>query len=207
MGGIGNLSKLIKLTTYKNFYNATKTDALFRRLLRNSSYLFSANVIVSGFGFVQSILLARFLGVEQYGLLALIMTYVMAVNQLLDFRVWETVIKYVSEFWVKGERERAWATVKLAYWIDFLTGVFAFLVAVLAAPLAASLLHRSEIASLASIFALKLLFSTINGTSRAILRVFDKFKWISVQVVIQSATMLGLVASALFAGYGIKEVL
>ena len=207
MGSIGNLSKLIKPATYKNFYNAIKTDALFKRLLRNSSYLLSANVIVNGLGFVQSILMARFLGVEKYGLLALITTYVMAVNQLLDFRVWETVIKYVSEFWVKGDKTRAWATVKFAYWIDFLTGVLAFLIAVLAAPLAASLLHRSEIAGLASIFALKLLFSTINGTSGAILRVFDKFKWISIQVVIQAAITLGLVASVLFAGYGIKEVL
>ena len=202
-----NISKFIKLATYKNFYYSIKTDALFKRVLRNSSYLFSSAVIVSGLGFVQSILLARFLGVEQYGVLVLTMTYVMAVNQLLDFRVWETVIKYVSEFWVKGDKARAWATVKLAYWIDFLTGVSAFSVAVLAAPLAASLLHRSEIASLAGIFALKLLFSTINGTSGGILRVFDKFNWISIQAVIQAAITLGLVASVLFAGYGIKEVL
>lgn len=204
---MNDLSKFVNLTTYRDLYYSIKNDALFKRLLRNSSYLLSATVIANGLMFVQSILLARFLGVEQYGVLALIMTYVMAVNQLLDFRVWETVIKYVSEFWVNDEKARAWAMIKLAYWIDLLTGVFAFSVAVLAAPLAASLLHRSEIASLAGILAFKLLFSTVNGTSGAILRVFDKFRWISIQNVSQAAITLGLVASVLLVGYGLKELL
>jgi len=200
-------ANLIKYVTYKKLYRSIKDDALFKRLFRNSSYLFFSNVITGVLGFVQTIFIAKFLGVEQYGILALVMTYVMAVNQLLDFRVWEAVIKYVSEYCENKDRRRAWATIKLFYWIAFLTGLVAFLIAVLCAPLAARLLRQPEIAGLANIFALSLLLLTVNGTSRAILQVFDKFKWISIQAIMRAVTMLVLTVSVLFASYGIRGVL
>ena len=206
MPGISNVGRFFKLSWHRAFWRSIREDALFQRLLKNSSYLFSANVITSGLGFVQSIIVARALGVSHYGVLALVTTYVATIRQLVDFRVWETVIKYVSEFWVQGDTARAMATVKLAYWIDFLTGVLAFGIAVLGAPLAAKFLHQPLLTELAWIVALSSLFATINGTSSAILRVFDRFKWISIGEVVGGGVSLGLVGLMVLLGYGLRGI-
>lgn len=206
MSGKDYLEKYFTFEWYLNSWNSIREDALFRRILKNSSYLFTSGTISSGLGFLQSIIVGRALGVSNYGLWALIMTYVMFVNQLVDFRVWETVIKYVSEFRVKEDEARAFAMVKLAYWIDFLTGVLAFSVAVLFGPLAAKLLHQPSLPDYVFIIALSPLFATINGTSTAILRVFDRFKWLSFEEVIRSIFSLGLISLIVILGYRLKGV-
>jgi O-antigen/teichoic acid export membrane protein len=183
-------------------------DTYIVRLVKNSSWLFFANVGTSAIGFFEIVLVARLLGVEDYGLLALIMTYNTMVNQFIDLRVWETVTKYVSEFWVKGDVERAQVVVKLSYLADFLTGMFSFILVILSASLAANhILRRPGLEALIFLCALGFFFSTVDGTSKALLRVFDKFSWLALYNVGFAALRLGVVVTLVVNGLGLRGVL
>ena len=68
-------------------------DPLSRRVLRNSSYLFSSNTIASAFGVLQGIFVFRLLGDAGAGLLAVVMDFPSNVNRLLSFRMSEVTVK------------------------------------------------------------------------------------------------------------------
>lgn len=190
---------------FKHFFGE---DANLIRLTKNASWLFSGNVAVGFIGFLQAIIVARALGVKEFGLLNLVIVYVTMVNLFVDFRVWETVVKYLTEFWARQEREKALGIVKLSYSIDFITGVLAFSLTVITSGSAATyILREPEAAGLVSLFALTLIISTVDGTSQAILRVFDKFQWLSFCQVVVSGCKLIFVVLFLILGFGLQGVL
>lgn len=154
------------------------------------------------------IILARVLGLELFGLLTLVIAYVRIVNSLLDFRVWESVVRYVGEFIEKKEAEHALSMIKFSYIVDFVTGLVAFAVCILLAGFANEMFIKSPDGfDLVLIFSFSLVVATVNSTSEALFRVFDRFKTI---VFVQSAKAifkLGSVLAALYMGYGIRGVL
>ncbi len=159
-------------------------EARVNRLLRNASWLFSGNALASLCGFGQAVVLGRALGVDTYGLLAVIMAFVTTVNQIVDIRMWESVTKFVGDFHERGDHGRARATVKLAYLIDVGTGIVAFLLVLGLAPLAIHrFLHGRVAAEDVILYAGTLLVATVNDTSMALLRVFDRFDWLSAERV------------------------
>src|SRR5262245_30218266 len=105
-----------------------------RRLLQNATWLIGGNALASGLGFAQAVVLGQALGVEGYGLLAVVIALVSTVNQVVDIRMWETVTKFVGDDHERGEHGRARAMVKFAYLVDAGTGILAFVLVVLLAP-------------------------------------------------------------------------
>ncbi len=183
-------------------------DERFKKIVKNSEWSLAANVGSSVLGVIQTILFGRFLGADGFGVLALIIAYVTIVNQFVDFRVWETTTKYLSDYWIRGDKERAVATIKLSYLIDLLSGVVAFLIVILGLPIASRFVFSKSVASeLVVLFALSLLFATVDNTGRAILRVFDRFKMLSLWQTAASLVSLITVAAVLLAGWGLEGVL
>jgi len=166
-------------------------EARVNRLLRNASWLFSGNALASLCGFGQAVVLGRALGVDTYGLLAVIMAFVTTVNQIVDIRMWESVTKFVGDFHERGDHGRARATVKLAYLIDVATGIAAFLLVLALAPFAVHrFLHGQVAAEDVVLYAGTLLVATVNDTSMALLRVFDRFGWLSAERVASAVVRL-----------------
>ncbi len=112
-------------------------NELFRRLIRNSSYLFSATGISALLSMIQGILVARLLGVEMFGVLGAITMFVSVVNKLASFRIGELVVKYVGEFEEKRDPNRAAAIFKVAVLIEITTSLAAFGLVWLLSPLGA----------------------------------------------------------------------
>lgn len=192
----------------KKWFDFFKDDYSLINVVKNSSWLLSANIVALGIDFIHTLVIARWLGVKDYGMLALIVTYAVIINQLIDFRAGETVTKYVSEFWANNEKEKALSTIKLCYLIDISTGILAFLIVVSSSYYAAKyIIHSPDIYSLIILYSASLLFSTANGTSMAILRVFDKFRWLSTYFIATKLTKLVLVITFILLGYGITGVI
>ena len=157
--------------------NELKADK--KELTKNVSWLFVAKSVPSAANIVEMIILARFLGLELFGLLTLVVAYVKIISSLLDFRVWESVVKYVGEFTEKNESDNALSMIKFSYLVDVATGLLAFGVCVLLAGVANDVFIKSPDGfELVLIFSFSLLISTANATSEALFRVFDKFKTI-----------------------------
>ncbi|HXF63695.1 MAG TPA: flippase [Caldilineaceae bacterium] len=189
-------------------HRALWRDQLFRRLLQNSGWLLSANVVTMGIALVQSVLLARVLGVEDYGAYTLITTYTFAVSQFADSRVWETVIKYVTHFNEQGSPERATATVKLSYLIDAITGLVAFGALWFTGDWAASIFAKNPgLAPLFHIFSISALLGIPVGTSTALMRIAGHFKFLAVETAASNIIRLGLIGVVIVAGWGLPGVI
>ena len=181
-------------------------DASLKRLVKNASLLFGAETVVTLIGAVQFPLVTRLLGVESYGTWGIVAGWVGLIGQIIAFRLWETVIKYFSQFMTGEDEPRALALLKLCLLIDFIVGVVTFLVVAASAGVAASfvLKARPDGADLIRLEAFNMLMGMSMSVWMAVLRVFDRFKVISAYNVASAIALFvfWMSALALHAGVG-----
>ncbi|MCA9565792.1 MAG: oligosaccharide flippase family protein, partial [Myxococcales bacterium] len=101
-------------------------DDFVRGVAKGASWLLSANILLAIIGLLRGGITARYLGIDTYGELGLVIAFVTVVNGLLDFRVWEAVIKFISEYLGKGQTRQASAIFGLCLALDVATGLLAF---------------------------------------------------------------------------------
>lgn len=164
-----------------------KQDQLIKRVLTNSSYLFSSNTLSSGLTTIQGVLAAIILGPKDYGLLGLIITFASNVNRLLSFRMGELVIKFAGSYLENGEKEKASAVIKFAGFAEIITSITAYLLLLLTAPFASKyLLKNPELSNWIMIYGVALLANFMTETSTAILQLANKYKSIALFNLIQN---------------------
>lgn len=179
-----------------------------KKLFKNASWLFGGKSASGIFTAIQTIVIARMLGVSDYGLLTLVIAYISVLNMFFDLKVWETATKYIGTYLEKGESDKTRSMIKLSYILDIGSGVVAFIIAILSAKLiSAYIIHSPDAYILIWIFSISLFIDTANSTSDAILRVFDRFKSIAFINSFQKLFRLIVVVALLFGGFGIKGVL
>ncbi|MCZ6554728.1 MAG: oligosaccharide flippase family protein [Candidatus Dadabacteria bacterium] len=179
-----------------------------KKLFMNASWLFGGKTASGIFSAIQTVVIARILGVSDYGLLSLILAYVAVLNMFFDLKVWETATKYIGTYWETGEHDKARSMIKLSYILDIGSGVVAFIIAILSAKLISTyIIHSPEAYVFIWIYSISLFVDTANSTSDAILRVFDRFKNIAFINSFQKFFRLIVVVALLYSGLGIKGVL
>jgi O-antigen/teichoic acid export membrane protein len=179
-----------------------------KKLFKNASWLFGGKSASGIFTAIQTVIVARMLGVSDYGLLTLVIAYISVLNMFFDLKVWETATKYIGTYLEKGEDDKTRSMIKLSYILDIGSGIIAFTIAILSAKLISTyIIHTPDAYVLIWIFSISLFIDTANSTSDAILRVFDRFKSIAFINSFQKLFRLIVVVGLLFAGFGIKGVL
>lgn len=179
-----------------------------KKLFKNASWLFGGKSASGIFTAIQTVIVARMLGVTDYGLLTLVIAYISVLNMFFDLKVWETATKYIGTYLERGETDKTLSMIKLSYFLDIGSGIIAFFIAILSAKLISTyIIHTPEAYVLIWIFSVSLFIDTANSTSDAILRVFDRFKSIALINSFQKLFRLLVVVGLLFAGFGIKGVL
>ena len=179
-----------------------------KELFQNATWLFGSKSAKSVITAVETIVLARILGVEQFGMLSIIIAYVAVINRFVDFRVWEGLIKYVGEYLEKKDKEKVASVIKLSYCIDFISGLAAFCISVVLAFFASSFFNlQGNSVELIVLYSFSLLINTANTTSEAVFRVFNEFKKITYLSTFEAGIRLIFVLVALFYGFGLVGVL
>lgn len=194
--------------TYVYAKRFISSDIVFSRILTNSGWLLGANALTKMLALFQSIIVARMLGAEQYGILAVVTTYATMVNEFVDSRVWEAAIKFVIQYRENGNFGKATATVKLCYLVDSVTGVAAFTVVLLSSTFAAQVFVKDgSKAGLIQIYAVSMLLAIPLGTSTSILRITDHFSWLAYESA--AMVLLRLIGVLIVAatGQGLKGIL
>jgi O-antigen/teichoic acid export membrane protein len=178
------------------------------KIFRNATWLFGDKSASSIFIAIQTVITAKMLGVNNYGLLVLVITYVDIVNELFDFNVWEAAIKYIGGFWESGEEEKTRSMIKFSYLIDISSGILAFAIAIAVSKLISKyVIHSPTAYKYIWIYSFCLLIESANSTSIAILRVFNKYRRIAFIRSSQALFRLVIVSILLLSGLGIKGVL
>ena len=174
-------------------------NELFRRVIKNSGYLFSTTGISAAFSMLQGILAARLLGVEAFGILGAITTFTSFLNKFVSFRMGELVVKYVGHYSEAGDDVHAAAIFKLAAVVEMLASLVAFALVLLLAPFGARFLAKDAgTTNLFAIYGTIVLANLIAESSMGLLQIYDRFRSVAILQLLQSGVTLILIAIAYF---------
>lgn len=163
-------------------------------------YVTTGTTLLSGFAY--TLMVARWLGSAEFGVLALGLGFATVVFQLADLRLNEAVVKYVLELHATGKVAESAAAVRLSLLANVCSASLAFSLVVLLVPLSPPVLREHAAGSLVLILcALSLFVTSLGGpTSLGVIRVFGLFReqalitiWVqALKLVLTAAGVLGL---------------
>ena len=105
-----------------------------RKIAKNAVHNFLVKAIALTFGFIASVVVARFLGPEKYGVYSFVVWFLTMVGLLAHLGIPTTVTKYVSEYWGRKNFSAVGEIVRRLLRIEFLAGVVLSLVLFFLAP-------------------------------------------------------------------------
>lgn len=181
------------------------SDGAFRRRLIGVGHLLSGNGITALLALVGVAITARSLGPADYGVLALIVSYVRVFDRLMRFESWQPLIKYAAEadHLPDGRIERLRALFAFGLWLDVSACVAATFTAVLVAWLLAPLLGIGSAHIGLVIVNCGTLLLNISGMPTAALRLAGRFRTIAYVQVTSSIVRILLCVIGLWSGGGL----
>lgn len=192
---------------FGGLFNRLFGNELIQRVVKNSGYLFSGIGVSAALSMVQSILVARLLGVTDFGILGTIIVFTSVVNKFASFRMSELVIKYVGQYIVEGDDIGAAAVFKSAAILETLTSFFAFGLIWLLAPLGAQYIAKDvSTTNWFILYGLIVLANFMAESSTGLLQIFDRYKIIAGITVGQSILTLSLIALVYISQGGLYEI-
>lgn len=183
-------------------------NPLVRRVIKNSSYLFSATGAAAAISMLQGILVARLLGVAGFGILGTIILFTSVINKFCSFRMSEFVIKYVGHYNQENDHERAAAIFKTAAILEIGASLVAFVLILLLAPLGARFFVKDGSATVYFMaYGLIVLANLMAESSTGLLQFYDRFRYIGILLVMQSFITFSLILVIYFKEGGFLGVL
>jgi len=184
------------------------TSSFAGRVLGNSSWGVASNIVTILTGLLQIGLVTRALGVEQYGILAVIVAFPTMIQQFAGFRTWEMVARYSAASLHADRGDEAGHIAQLGWLIDSLIGFVSFVAVWIAgaAYLQATLASTSYL-PLLHFYSFAVLIMVPVSTAQALLRVLDQFHLLFIQSIIANLLRLTFVTIAYFSGTGLVGIL
>lgn len=177
------------------------------RFFRKSAWGIAANGILIGLGIVQVGIVTRMLGVEQYGVYAVITVFPNLVQGFAGFRTWDFVARYCTEALEAGDGVRAGDIALIGWSVDGAVALLTILIVLIGGRwYLHSTLGATAALPLVYICALISVANAGLSTSQALLRVFDRFDWLFWHSAGTAALRLGLMTAVYFLHPGLTGV-
>ncbi len=109
--------------------------SIHKKIAKNAGYNFLIKSITLAFGFIASVVTARFLGPERYGVYSFVIWILYVVGLLVNLGINTTVTKYVSEYWGRNDFSAITSIFKKLFRFELLAGVVVSLLLFFFAPL------------------------------------------------------------------------
>ena len=191
----------------RNNIDRLRHNPLTSRMIRNSSYVFSANTLSAVLSMAQSVLAARLLGVEAFGILGAITQFASVINRITSFRMSELVVSYIGEFNSEGKKEHSAALFKAASLTEIVGAIIAFILLIVLAPLGAEYLAKDpSTVGIFILYGISVLANLFAESATGLLQIFDRFRPIAVITVLQGAITLVLILIAFLSNGTLYQV-
>ena len=178
-----------------------------RPVLKNVSILGIGRTVAIGLAFAQSVVVARILGPETFGAVALIAAYPSLIFGILNVRTSEITTRFLADYDAQGVRSRALGLCKVAYGLDLTAATVAFaIVALTAVWVAPIFLDDDQLVPLTTVYALSLVPAAMGPTSVSIFSVTGRFLLTGGLEIVGATLRTGLVIGLVVAGLGIPGV-
>lgn len=190
--------KRLVFSQIRNSIRNSVIDTALQRLARNSGWLLSAEAVAAIVSVLQFPLVARLLGAEGYGKATLIVGWVGLVGSLIGIQTRKTIVKYLSLYLSNEQKLEALAIVKFGLLLNISMATVSCVTMYIIAPtLSLWLFDSTDGAILFRIIILRDFFAATTGTTTSVLRVLNRFRWISIVTALSSISTFVLVATAL----------
>lgn len=183
------------------------SDHIFQRLLKNAGWLMAGSALAALLGLASLALMSRALEPSGLGLVVLITTYVQLMDRLLNFQSWQAIVKFGAHAQQQGDTAELARLVKLGSLLDVGTALIGTLVALALAPWAGPWLGLSgQETNWLILYCLVIAFN-LTGVPTGILRLTDRFHFLSLHRIAVAATTLAGVAAAFLLDAGVPAML
>jgi O-antigen/teichoic acid export membrane protein len=171
-------------------------DRAIRKVVRFGLPVAAGKAVGSLTSLVTLALLAHHLDLRTFGVIALIRTTVMVIDQYANFNTWQAIVKYGTEAIAAGRRDDVRGVIKLAFVIDLATGVIGAIVAAgLALVIPAAFDWTPHEARMCVLYAITLVVRAA-GASDGIYRICDAYRAQAITTSIAAILIAGAVAIA-----------
>jgi len=172
------------------------------QIARGTSWSFLAQVISFGFGFIISVLLARWLGPESYGLIPLTMTIITVFGIFADFGVGPSSSKYISEYRAR-DIGVVKSIVKDGFILKLIFGSVVSTICFFSAGLIAEFMHVPRLLSLLQISSIMLFFMSFLRFFDSLFQGFQRLEFTTLTSFFQNITKLVFSLGLVYLGYGV----
>jgi O-antigen/teichoic acid export membrane protein len=197
------------ITSQERISTPSPSAALEQTVLttaKGGGIMFAGTVFAHVVRLVLGIVLARFLGSEQYGLYSLSLTAVILASNLALLGLSSALVRYVSLFASRRDAEGLWGALQIG--IGFPTALsvlFGIGLYVGASPIAERLFHEPRLVHLLRLVSLVVPFLSLNDTIAAATRGFKKMQYtVIAQNISQPAIKLILILIVVLATGGLN---
>lgn len=182
-------------------------NTLTGRVLVNAGWASAATPITLGLGIIHTGMMARMLGPQGIGIIALLTAICGLFGGLLTTTSAQTAIVYVSKALTVQDKAQAGHIIRYCYRLDFLTAFVTFIFVALSALYLPRILNLPPDREwLLVLFGLTLVFQSTYWVSHALLRVAGIFSWTFFQSIGLSILKTALVTLLFVKGAGLTEV-
>ena len=174
--------------------------SVLRRLRRNIAILFSGTVAVGLFGLGALTLNTRALGPADFGLLVLVQSYVIILGRVFSFDTWQAIIRFGAECRARHDLPGLRAVSSFAMLFDAGSSLAAGAMGLSLLLLFPETLGLSDAEHHAALIYTGTLFLQLPGAPVGLMRLFDKFSWLTAITVVEAASRFFASIALFFAG-------
>lgn len=177
---------------------ARKLSLETRGFARDSFLLTIGSGIAMAGYFGQIALISHLLGLEEYGVFAIVVSFVALISGVFDVQVGDTAIAFAADK-LNNEIKGTAGVFQFGYLVEIVTGVVALVAVAALAPFVGPWLVDDEGALLFVLYGLTLLAGTTTATSMSLLRLLGRFGAILRIIVVREALRVAAITFVLLA--------
>ena len=148
----------------------SKTNS--QRIFKNFGVVLRGRGIAALFNMVALALMANALSPVDFGLVVLLHTYVLAIRGFLNFRTFESIVKYGVPLHESGDNDGLRRLLRITTSVDVISSIVATLLGVFAASITGKFVHwDAQMVTIAAVYSLTML-TTATGTPNGVLRLY-----------------------------------
>lgn len=183
--------------SFKLLRDKIRGNEFWAKLAKNVFTIVVGQGGASALNMLTSFVSAGFLGVAGYGSLMIGQTYMQAIDSLLNFQSWQSVIRYGSISLEKRDERGLAACIKAAFLVDVISAVAGCVISFAIVGFVAGVLGWDSAATAAAVVFCFEILVHIEGATTGLLRLFDRFNYVAIHAVAMAAVKLLFVAASM----------
>ncbi len=160
------------------------SDGILRRTFKNAGMLLTGRATNGLLSLATLSLMAHSLGIEQFGIIVLVQTYVLVLIAFATFQSWQAVIRYGAICLERKDIPAFQSLIKFTCILDVVGVLFGFALGYILAPIVGPYVDWTpEVIRYAQLYSFLILFTMI-ATPMGIMRLCDRFDLLAWQTVL-----------------------